>query len=428
MSNDANTDANANTNTNAIPSPTTNSDISASFDDPMLKEIEEEQEQELPKDILEKKRKGLLRTGYTTGTCATAAAKAALISLISRGRELPSSVTVTLPKGNKATLQVKECIFNGDDRGEYAVCTVVKDAGDDPDVTHGAEIVARVEWLDGEPERIEVTGGKGVGVVTKPGLGLEIGKHAINPTPMRMIINAVREVASEHLKQRGVKVTISVPRGEELAKQTDNPRLGIVGGISILGTTGIVVPYSTASFAASIKQCIDVAVAMGNDTIVLTTGGRSEEFARQVMPNLPDHCFIQMGDFVAYSVRQAAMKGIKHVIVAGFIGKLSKAAKGIKQTHVKGSHVDMEFLADVAKECNASMELCRQIMNANTARHVMEIVMANNLQGYFDSLCRKVCERLSSYTEDKVSIECIMFDFDGKIIGRASKSMKEVYI
>ncbi|MEO9365594.1 MULTISPECIES: cobalt-precorrin-5B (C(1))-methyltransferase [Candidatus Nitrosocaldus] len=426
MSNDANADA--------IPTPTTNTDINTpiSVDDPMLKEIEEEQEQELPKDILEKKRKGLLRTGYTTGTCATAAAKAALISLISRGRELPASVTVTLPKGDKATLQVKECIFvaNADDDNdrEYAVCTVVKDAGDDPDVTHGAEIVARVEWLDGEPERIEVTGGKGVGIVTKPGLGLEIGKHAINPTPMRMIINAVREVASEHLKQRGVKVTISVPRGEELAKQTDNPRLGIVGGISILGTTGIVVPYSTASFAASIKQCIDVAVAMGDDTIVLTTGGRSEEFARQVIPNLPDHCFIQMGDFVAYSVRQAAMKGIKHIIIAGFIGKLSKAAKGIKQTHVKGSHVDMEFLADVAKECNASMELYEQIRNANTARHVMEIVMANNLQGYFDRLCSKVCERLSSYMEDKASIECIMFDFEGKIIGRASKSMKEVYI
>ncbi|MEM0366942.1 MAG: cobalt-precorrin-5B (C(1))-methyltransferase CbiD, partial [Candidatus Nitrosocaldus sp.] len=209
----------SNSNNNSV-----GTDASTDADDPMmLKEME--QEQELPEEILEKKRRGLLRTGYTTGTCATAAAKAALIALISMGRELPTSVTVTLPKGSEVTLPVKECIFTATSAYDgYAVCTVVKDAGDDPDVTHGAEIVARVEWLDGEPERIEVTGGKGVGIVTKPGLGLEIGKHAINPTPMRMITNAVREVASEHLKSKGVKVTISVPRGEELAKQTDNPR------------------------------------------------------------------------------------------------------------------------------------------------------------------------------------------------------------
>ncbi|MCS7141186.1 MAG: cobalt-precorrin-5B (C(1))-methyltransferase [Candidatus Nitrosocaldus sp.] len=399
--------------------------------DPMLKAME----QELPEEIREKKRKGLLRTGYTTGTCATAATKAALIALISR--EIPAEVTVTLPKGLKATLPVKGCIVaddhgngngNGDGNGDgdgdghgYAECTVIKDAGDDPDVTHGAEIVSRVEWIDGEPGRIEVTGGKGVGIVTKPGLGLEIGRHAINPTPMRMIIEAVRETAGEHLKSRGVKVTISVPKGEELAKQTDNPRLGIVGGISILGTTGIVVPYSTASFAASIRQCIDVAVAMGNDTVVLTTGGRSEEFARQIMPDLPDHCFVQMGDFVAYSVRQAAMKGIRRIVVAGFIGKLSKAAKGVKQTHVKGSHVDMEFLAEVARECNASAELQESIRVANTARHVMEMVMASNLQGYFDRLCMRVCERLASYVEGRASVECIMFDFDGRVIGRAAQ-------
>ncbi|MEM0030181.1 MAG: cobalt-precorrin-5B (C(1))-methyltransferase, partial [Candidatus Nitrosocaldus sp.] len=380
----------SNSNNNSV-----GTDASTDADDPMmLKEME--QEQELPEEILEKKRRGLLRTGYTTGTCATAAAKAALIALISMGRELPTSVTVTLPKGSEVTLPVKECIFTATSAYDgYAVCTVVKDAGDDPDVTHGAEIVARVEWLDGEPERIEVTGGKGVGIVTKPGLGLEIGKHAINPTPMRMITNAVREVASEHLKSKGVKVTISVPRGEELAKQTDNPRLGIVGGISILGTTGIVVPYSTASFAASIRQCIDVAVAMHDDTIVLTTGGRSEDFAKRIMPNLPEHCFVQMGDFVAYSVRQAAMKGIRHIVVAGFIGKLSKVAKGVKQTHVKGSHVDMEFLADVARDCcNANHELQERIRSANTARHVMEIVMESRLEGYFNTLCSKVCERL----------------------------------
>ena len=373
-----------------------------------------EQELELPEEIEEKKRRGLLRTGYTTGTCATAATKAALIALL-RG-SIPKEVTVTLPKGNTAVIPVKECkVEDG-----YAECTVVKDAGDDPDVTHGAEIVSRVELTD-DIGNIDIHGGKGVGIVTKPGLGLEIGKPAINPTPRRMIITAVNEVAYEILDKKGVKVTISVPKGEELAKKTDNPRLGIVGGISILGTTGIVIPYSTASFAASIRQAIDVTVAMGNDTVVFTTGGRSEEFIKRVIDHtLPDHCFIQMGDFVAYSARTAASKGIKRIIVGGFIGKLSKAAKGIKQTHVKGSKVDMEFLASIAKECNADPSSIEEIRNANTARHVMEIVMSKGIKGYFDRLCMLVCERIYEYTDGKVdSVECIMFDFDGNIIGKA---------
>ncbi len=376
-------------------------------------------EQELPGEIEEKRRKGLLRTGYTTGTCATAATKAALMALLTN--TIPKEVTVTLPKGNTAVLPVKECRI-GDG---YAECIVVKDAGDDPDVTHGAEIVSRVELTD-SIGNIDVQGGKGVGIVTKPGLGLEIGKPAINPTPMRMIINAVDEVAHYILKSKGVRVTISVPRGEELAKKTDNPRLGIVGGISILGTTGIVIPYSTASFAASIRQAIDVTVATGNDTVVFTTGGRSEEFVRKVIDYaLPDHCFIQMGDFVAYSARTAAAKGIKRIIVAGFIGKLSKAAKGIRQTHVKGSKVDMEFLASIARECNADDATIEEISNANTARHVMEIVMRKGIRGYFDRVCMLVCERIYEHAEGKVEhVECIMFDFDGNVIGKASKGAK----
>lgn len=376
-------------------------------------------EQELPEEIEEKRRKGLLRTGYTTGTCATAATKAALIALLTN--TIPKEVTVTLPKGDKAALPVKECMI----KDGYAECTVIKDAGDDPDVTDGAEIVSRVEFTDSIGS-IDVQGGKGVGIVTKPGLGLEIGKPAINPVPMRMIINAVNEVACEVLKSKGVRVTISVPKGEEIAKKTDNPRLGIVGGISILGTTGIVIPYSTASFAASIRQAIEVTIATGNDTVVFTTGGRSEEFVRNVLGYaLPEHCFIQMGDFVAYSARTAAAKGIKRIVVAGFIGKLSKAAKGIRQTHVKGSKVDMEFLASIARELNVDDATVEEIRNANTARHVMEIVMSKGIRGYFDRVCMLVCERIYEHTEGKVEhVECIMFDFDGNVIGKASKSAK----
>jgi cobalt-precorrin-5B (C1)-methyltransferase len=324
------------------------------------------------------------------------------------GKNSVSEVTVTLPKGNTMKLKIKRCNFDNN----QAECIIIKDAGDDPDVTHGAEIVSTVTWTD-DVGMIEIEGGKGVGKVTKPGIGLDIG----NPTPMKMITNAVREVASEQLKTRGVRVIISVPKGEELAKLTDNPRLGIVGGVSILGTSGIVLPYSTGSFTASIRQSLDVAKAMGEDTVVLTTGGRSEDFAKELL-KLPEHSYIQMGDFAAYSVRQALIRNMKKVIIAGFVGKLSKMAMGVRQTHVKGSHVDMEFLASVARECGASDKLVNEIKTANTARHASEIIMSNKLDGYFDLLCKKVHAMMVDHTKGQIQIECIMFDFDGKVIGR----------
>jgi cobalt-precorrin-5B (C1)-methyltransferase len=377
--------------------------------DDLEKLAEEEAAHGLPPEIEERRRKGLLRTGYTTGTCATAAAKAAVLAMMTKNSV--RQVTVMLPKGNKATIAIKECKF--DDRS--AECVVVKDAGDDPDVTNGTDIVSTVSLTD-NVGAIEIEGGKGVGRVTKPGIGLEIGKAAINPTPMKMIINNVSEVAGDCLARNGVKVIISVPKGEELAKQTDNPRLGIVGGISILGTTGIVIPYSTGSFTASIRQSLDVAKAMGDNIVVLTTGGRSEDFAKELL-KLPDHCYVQMGDFAAYSVRQAAMKGIKKIVIAGFIGKLSKMAMGVKQTHVKGSHVDMEFLASVAKECGASDSLVDAIKHANTARHVSEIVVQYKFDGYFDRLCRMVHNVMKEHVKD-MEIVCVMFEFDGRVIGR----------
>ena len=377
-----------------------------------LKESED-LEQELPPEIEQKRRKGLLRTGYTTGTCATAATKAALISMI-RNKPI-NEVVIILPKGNTAKLMIERCNFDS----ERAECAVIKDAGDDPDVTHGAEIVSTVTWIDNVGE-IEIYGGKGVGKVTKPGIGLDIGKPAINLTPMKMITNIVMEVANEQVKTKGVKVIISVPKGEELAKLTDNPRLGIIGGVSILGTSGIVLPYSTGSFTASIRQGLDVAKAMGQDSVVLTTGGRSEDFSKELL-KMPEHCYVQMGDFAAYSVRQALIKGMRKVIIAGFIGKLSKMAMGVKQTHVKGSHVNMEFLALAAKECDASAELVKELKNANTARHVSEIVMENKLDGYFDFLCRKGYTVMTDHIKGQIQIKFIMFDFNGKVIGSFPK-------
>jgi cobalt-precorrin-5B (C1)-methyltransferase len=354
--------------------------------------------------------KGKLRTGFTTGTCATAGAIAAVLA-ITKQKEI-ESVDVILPKKKRIHIKIANCKFTMNS----AKCSVIKDGGDDPDVTHGAEIWTEVSVTD-KPNKIDVDGGDGVGRVTKPGLGLEIGTAAINPTPKKMIIENISEIAKDLLEKNGLKVMISVPKGKELALKTDNPRLGILGGISILGTSGIVIPYSTASFAAAIRQSLDVTIAMGNDTVVLTTGGRSEDFSRNII-KLPDHCFVQMGDFSGYTVQQCAKKKIKKAYVAGFIGKLTKMAMGVKQTHVKGSKVDMEFLSSIAQKCNAKKETVNEIKKANTARHVYEIVLREKLKDYFDLICEEVYRQLRNHSEKKFEIAVIMFDFGGNIIGR----------
>src|SRR5919112_4625038 len=374
-----------------------------------------EQEQKLPPEIEEKKRKGTLRTGYTTGTTAPAATKAALYALMN-GKPV-EQVAVSLPKGRTATLKIAWTKNEGDGKVTSAA---IKDGGDDPDATHGAEICSTVSFSK-NATNVYIDGGKGVGRVTKPGLGLEIGKAAINPTPLKMLEQAVREVAGHHLKNQGVDILISVPNGEEIAKKTDNPRLGILGGISILGTTGLVLPYSTASFAASIRQGLDVATTMGANTVLLTTGGRSEDFAKALY-NLPDHCFIQMGDFAGYSIRQCANRTtLKRAIIAGFIGKLSKMAMGVKQTHVAGSHVDMEFMARLASECRAPPNLIEEIRSANTARHVSELIKQNKIMNYYDHVCKRVYEQMNEYAKAQLHIEVILFEFDGTVIGRYPK-------
>jgi cobalt-precorrin-5B (C1)-methyltransferase len=350
------------------------------------------------------------RMGFTTGTCATAGAIAGILAIMNQNEI--SSVEVNLPKGTSINIKIHSCKFDKD----WAKCSVIKDGGDDPDVTHGAEIVTEI-LLTQHANKIEIDGGVGVGVVTKPGLGLEINKPAINPIPKKMICENLLHVAGKKLVKNGIKVTISVPKGKELGPKTDNPRLGIIGGISILGTSGIVIPFSTASFAASIRQNIDVTLAMGDRNVVLTTGGRSEDFAKKII-NLPEHCFIQMGDFSGYTIQQCAKKEIKKAIVVGFIGKLAKMAKGVKQTHVKGSKVDMNFLAEIAKDCGASELIIQEIKKANTARHVLEIISQNQIKGFFDKITYLVYQHMRKQSEEKTIIEIILFDFNGLVLSR----------
>ncbi len=357
------------------------------------------------------------RTGYTTGSCAAAAATAALKAILTA--RATYGILISLPKQRRLLIPIKKCVFDD----SSATCTVIKDGGDDPDVTHGAEIIVRLELTD-NTNIIEITGGEGVGIVTKPGLGLTLNESAINPVPKKIIEENLRaEIPSNMLNTYGIKATIIVPKGKELGPKTDNPRLGIIGGISILGTSGIVIPFSTASYAASIRQNLDVAIAMGEDVVVLTTGGRSEEFAKKAIADLPDHCFIQMGDFVGYSVSECAKRSehIKQVYVVGFIGKLAKMAKGVRQTHVKGSKVDTKFLANLAQQVGADHHTIQMVSKANTARHVLEIISeTKHAKRFFGILCHNVYEHMIKHARsEKIPIQVLLFDFDGCVLAKA---------
>jgi len=354
-----------------------------------------------------------LRTGFTTGSCATASSKAGILSIINQKKI--EQIDIILPKRSKLDIQINSCEFTTN----TAKCSVIKDGGDDPDVTHGAEVFVDVELTD-NIGKIEIDGGEGVGRVTKPGLGLEIGSAAINPTPKKMILENVTEISKEILEKNGIMIKVSVPNGKELGPKTDNPRIGIMGGISILGTSGIVIPYSTASFAAAIRQQIAVVSSMNDDNVVLTTGGRSEDFARAII-ELPDHSFIQMGDFSGYTIKQCAKQGLKKAYVAGFIGKLAKMAAGVKQTHVKGGKVDMKFLSELAKRCDAKSDTISKILGANTARNVQEIIMEDKVDGFFDEVTKEACNQMRQHSEEKIPVEVILFDFDGKVLSRDKK-------
>jgi cobalt-precorrin-5B (C1)-methyltransferase len=358
-----------------------------------------------------RQRRGL-RRGFTTGACATAAALAAARGLL-RGRKV-KEVTIHLPAGSDATFQVHRF----ESKPGEVLASVVKDAGDDPDVTHGAEICARVRWV--EQPGLHLRGGPGVGTVTRRGLGLEVGGPAINPVPRRMLNEHLGTLLGETLAKRGLEVTIEVPRGEEMAKKTLNARLGIIGGISILGTTGIVVPYSTAAWRASVEQAIDVAASNGQQHIVLSTGGRSEQFARTLLPNLPEIAFVEMGEFTGHCLKRCTRHGVARASLAGMVGKMSKIAMGHFMTHVAGNRVDLMFLGDLAAECGARAAVVDEIRAANSARHFQEIALENGLRGVFKRLAEMVCERSVDLVDGALAVDCYLFDFDGTVLGFAT--------
>jgi len=354
-----------------------------------------------------------LRTGFTTGACAAAAAKAATRCLV-RGVMLTEIETI-LPNRARVTFALARC----ERSGERVLCSVRKDAGDDPDCTHGAELIAEVE-LSAAPG-VELFGGAGVATVTKPGLGLEVGGPAINPVPRRNITDMVNEELAQLPpdRARGARVTISVPLGEEMAQKTTNARLGLLGGISILGTTGIVRPYSTAAFKASVKQEIDVAASDGQRELVLTTGGRSEQYAMALQPHLPANAFVQVGDFIGIALRQCVRRGVARAVIVGMMGKLSKMAAGRMQTHAAGAEVDMDFLAALASDNGATTDLAAAIRAANTARHVLELCRAGGLPHITTAVCQRVVQTCTAHAGPELAVHVYMVDFGGALLGQA---------
>ncbi len=352
-----------------------------------------------------------LRYGWTTGACAMAAAKAAYQALLT-GR-YPDLVTITLPKG-----QTPEFALELTEAGDgFAKAGIIKDAGDDPDVTHGALIISTVSL--GEPgSGVVFQAGEGVGTITRPGLLLAVGEPAINPAPRQMISAVIREVASEFGGAGDVVVEITVPNGEVMARKTLNPRLGIVGGISILGTTGIVTPYSCSAWIHSIHRGIDVAIAEGADRIAASVGSTSEKMV-QAYYDLPEWALIDMGDFVGGVLKYVRKHPVPHLTLAGGFAKMTKLAAGEIDLHSKRCRVDFGFLSDQMQTLGGDADLVRRSREANTALEVLQMAQAAGLPiaDRIAGLARDVA--VSRLGNDAVTIDLLICDREGNLIGRS---------
>lgn len=313
-----------------------------------------------------------LREGFTTGTAAAAAAKAGVRFLAAGDRG--GAMDVPLPAGGRLAIPVARCEAEG---GGVRV-TVVKDGGDDPDVTHRAEIQALVALDSGLGDgEIVLEGGRGVGRVTLPGLPVPVGQPAINPAPRAQITEACREALREAGRGGGARVRIEVPEGERLARKTMNPRLGILGGISILGTRGTVKPFSHASYLATIQAGLDVARAAGLTHAILSTGGRSERLARQDLPQVPAPACVQFADFFAPALQAAAGRGFTRLTLAVFFGKLAKQAQGLPNTHARTAPLDLPALAATCAAAGLEPEAAARVAAANTALAAQDVILAS---------------------------------------------------
>jgi cobalt-precorrin-5B (C1)-methyltransferase len=360
-----------------------------------------------------------LRHGWTTGACATAAAKAAYAALLTG--DFPDPVEIRLPGGQNAAFALAEWEL----KETYAIAGIIKDAGDDPDVTHGALVRARVSF-GAAGTGLSFRAGLGVGTVTRAGLAIPAGEPAINPVPRQMIRTAIAELAARHQAPGDVVVEISIPGGEVLAQRTLNGRLGITGGLSILGTTGIVVPFSCSAWIHSIHRGIDVARAGGVTHLAGATGNTSEQAVR-ALHDMPDMALIDMGDFVGGMLKYLKSHPVPRVTIAGGVAKMTKLAQGRLDLHSKRGEVDLLVLASLAEQVGCGAQIAAEIAEANTAAQAFELAHAAGAR-LGDAIAAQAWQTAAPLLEGtETELEIVLFNREGAMVGRTPFAPVDVH-
>lgn len=354
-----------------------------------------------------------LRTGLTTGCCATACSIAAAKYLLQNKES--QSVAVTLPRGQEVRLIIDSYRRKNQNR---VLVSTIKDAGDDPDVTHGARVFVDLGLTD-SPD-IQFAAAEGVGTVTRAGLALGIGEPAINPVPRKMITDHLRKIAKETDYSGGFRVAVGIENGESLALKTMNARLGIIGGLSILGTTGIVRPFSCSAYIASIHQAIDVARANAIEHLAATTGNTSEAFIRDHY-QLPEISLIEMGDFVGAVLKYIRRAPIARLSIAGGFGKISKLAVGHLDLHSRRSSIDFEWLGQCAGKIGAPKALQKKIKAGNTSAEILQLCHKQGIE-LGDAVCRAALEKAKTIVSTNVEIEVWAVNMQGGKVGMAKET------
>ncbi|MCK4258123.1 MAG: cobalamin biosynthesis protein CbiD [Halanaerobiales bacterium] len=351
-----------------------------------------------------------LKIGFTTGTCAAIAAKGALWMLINNKKT--DKETITLPQEEIVTLPIVDAVY----KLKEASAGVIKDGGDDPDITTGLIIYAKVRWSD-QPG-VHIKGGIGVGQVTRRGLQVPVGEPAINPIPRKMIVNAIKSLLP---KEKGIEVEISVPGGEEVAKKTFNPELGIEGGISILGTTGIVKPMSEEAYRISLALKVKQLAKSGAKFGVLVPGNYGEKVALEQY-NIDSRYLIQTSNFIGYLLEVCADEGLKRVLLIGHVGKLIKVSGGIFHTHSRVADARQEIFAGLVARFGGSQKLVEDIFQASTTETIVELIDQANLSHIYSPIAERIAKRCEKYVYGKLEVGVVLYTFDKGVLAESEKA------
>lgn len=354
-----------------------------------------------------------LRYGFTTGTCAAAAACGAAQMLLSCGKEVPCQIRIQTPKGIEAAISIEEIRLEGG----AAVCAVKKDSGDDPDVTNGVFVYAKVELTEGKKGSVAIDGGVGIGKVTKPGLACQVGQAAINPVPHRMIQEEIQRVAKRFQYEGSLRVEISIPEGVKLAEKTFNPKLGIKGGISILGTSGIVEPMSEQALLDTIKVEINVAWAEGTEYLVLTPGNYGERFLRE-NGFTQKLAYVKCSNFIGDALDYVGFKGFKGVLLVGHVGKLIKFAAGLMNTHSKYGDRRMETLTEHVRRLGQDGSVLLDCVTTEDAISVIKRQYPQIETRLWKSILDAIQAQMKKKTQGKLLSEALMYSNEYGVLGQ----------